>query len=86
MKHTGCLHFITLMNLLHLPTSVNCPQDIISHAIQHPFTGKLLYPYNGACWRYQQDTMLEYMNGWTKYELREIDDTLDQFVEIMREL
>ena len=29
MKHTGCLHFITLMNLLHLPTSVNCPQDII---------------------------------------------------------
>ena len=31
MKHTGYLHFITLMNLLHLPTSVNCPQDIISH-------------------------------------------------------
>ena len=31
MKHTGCLHFITLMNLLHLPTSVNCSQDIISH-------------------------------------------------------
>ena len=31
MKHTGCLHFITLMNLLHLPTSVNCPQDIILH-------------------------------------------------------
>ena len=31
MKHTGCLHFITPMNLLHLPTSVNCPQDIISH-------------------------------------------------------
>ena len=31
MKHIGCLHFITLMNLLHLPTSVNCPQDIISH-------------------------------------------------------
>ena len=31
MKHTGCLHFITLMNLLHLPTSVNCLQDIISH-------------------------------------------------------
>ena len=31
MKHTGCLHFITLMNLLYLPTSVNCPQDIILH-------------------------------------------------------
>ena len=44
------------------------------YAIQHPFTGKLIYPYNGAHWRYQQDAMLEYMNGWTKYELREIDD------------
>ncbi len=44
------------------------------YAIQHPFTGNLIYPYNGAHWRYQQDAMLEYMNGWTKYELREIDD------------
>ena len=44
------------------------------YAIQHPFTGKLIYPYNGAHWRYQQDAMLEYMSGWTKYELREIDD------------
>ena len=34
------------------------------YAIQHPFTGELLYPYNGSCWRYQQDQMLEYMNGW----------------------
>ena len=33
------------------------------YAIQHPFTGKMLYPSNGACWRYQQDTMLEIMNG-----------------------
>ena len=44
------------------------------YAIQHPFTGKLLYPYNGSCWRYQQDTMLEYMNGWAQYELRSLDD------------
>ena len=44
------------------------------YAIQHPFTGKLIYPYNGACWRYQQETMLEYMSGWTKYELRQLDD------------
>ena len=44
------------------------------YAIQHPFTGNLIYPYNGAHWRYQQDAMLEYMNGWTKYELMEIDD------------
>ena len=44
------------------------------YAIQHPFTGKLIYPYNGACWRYQQETMLEYMSGWTNYELRHLDD------------
>ena len=51
------------------------------YAIQHPFTGKLLYPYNGACWRDQQDAMLEYMSGWTKYELRGIDDA-DKRAEI----
>lgn len=44
------------------------------YAIQHPFTGKMLYPSNGACWRYQQDTMLEIMNGWTDYELCDIED------------
>ena len=44
------------------------------YAIQHPFTGKMLYHSNGACWRYQQDTMLEIMNGWTKYELQDLHD------------
>ncbi len=44
------------------------------YAIQHPFTGQLIYPYSGGCWRYQQDTMLEIMNGWTSYELRDMDD------------
>lgn len=44
------------------------------YAIQHPFTGQLIYPYSGGCWRYQQDTMLEIMNGWTSYELRDLDD------------
>jgi site-specific DNA-methyltransferase (adenine-specific) len=44
------------------------------YAIQHPFTGELLYPTNGSCWRYQQDVMLEYMNGWCPYELKDIDD------------
>lgn len=44
------------------------------YAIQHPFTGKMLYPSNGSCWRYQQDLMLEYMSGWCKYELRDLDD------------
>lgn len=44
------------------------------YAIQHPFTGQLLYPSNGACWRYQQDQMLEIMRGWCDYELRDIHD------------
>ena len=44
------------------------------YAIQHPFTGKMLYPSNGSCWRYQQDLMLEYMSGWCQYELRDLDD------------
>lgn len=37
------------------------------YAIQHPFNGKLLYPYRGACWRYQQDQMLEIMQGWCNW-------------------
>ena len=44
------------------------------YAIQHPFTGKLLYPYSGSCWRYQQDKMLDYMNGWCPYVLKDLDD------------
>ena len=44
------------------------------YAIQHPFTGELIYPYASACWRYEQDTMLEIMNGWCRYELRDLHD------------
>lgn len=44
------------------------------YAIQHPFTGKMLYPSNGACWRYQQDQMLDIMRGWCEYELRDLHD------------
>lgn len=44
------------------------------YAIQHPFTGEYLYPSTSACWRYQQDQMLEIMNGWCKYELRDLHD------------
>jgi len=44
------------------------------YAIQHPITGELLYPYNGSCWRYQQDAMFVHMNGWCEYELRDLDD------------
>ena len=44
------------------------------YAIQHPFTGKMLYPSNGACWRYQQKDMLKIMQGWGNYELKDLHD------------
>ena len=44
------------------------------YAIQNPFSGEFMYPSNSACWRYQQDTMLDIMNGWTEYELKDIND------------
>lgn len=44
------------------------------YAIQHPFTGRMLYPSNGACWRYQQDQMLEIMQGWCGYRLADLND------------
>lgn len=44
------------------------------YAIQHPFTGELIYPYQGAHWRYEQSAMLSYMEGWCPYELRDLHD------------
>ena len=44
------------------------------YAIQHPLTGKLLYPNNTAHWRYSQEQMLEYMNGWCEYKLEDLHD------------
>lgn len=44
------------------------------YAIQHPFTGKMLYPANGRCWTFGQEQMLECMNEWCAYELKELDD------------
>ena len=50
------------------------------YAIQHPFTGKMLYPSNGACWRYQQGQMLEIMRRWCGYELRDLNDAHERAV------
>ena len=44
------------------------------YAIQHPFTGELIYPYASACWRYDQDTMFDIMSGWCNYELVDLHD------------
>lgn len=44
------------------------------YAIQHPFTGEMIYPSNSTCWRYQQDEMLRIMQGWCPYELKDLHD------------
>lgn len=44
------------------------------YAIQHPITGEFLYPSSRACWRYAQNQMLEYMNGWCEYMLEDLHD------------
>lgn len=44
------------------------------YAIQHPITGKLLYPPVGRCWSFGQQQMLECMLEWAEYELKIIPD------------
>lgn len=44
------------------------------YAIQNPFTGQLIYPYKGACWPLRQSDMLNIMQGWGKYELKDLKD------------
>lgn len=48
------------------------------YAVQHPFTGKMIYPSRSACWRYQQDMMLEIMNGWCPYKLQDLHDARER--------
>lgn len=50
------------------------------YAIQHPFTGKMLYPANGRCWTFGQEQMLEIMRGWCDYELRDLNDAHERAV------
>lgn len=50
------------------------------YAIQHPVTGKLIYPYNGACWPLRQSDMLLNMSEWGKYELKDLDDAAERAV------
>ena len=44
------------------------------YAIQHPFTGQMIYPTQRRCWTYGQEQMLDYMNEWAPYELRDLYD------------
>ena len=45
------------------------------YAIQHPFTGELLYPTQSAHWKLGQQEVLRVMNQWCPYELRDINDS-----------
>lgn len=44
------------------------------YAIQHPFTGNMIYPYTGAHWTLKQEAILEIMSGWGEYELKDLND------------
>jgi adenine-specific DNA-methyltransferase len=45
------------------------------YAIQHPFTGALIYPPEGCCWRSEKKFMKEWLEGWgSTYEEKWIDD------------
>lgn len=50
------------------------------YAIQHPFTGEMLYPANGRCWTFGQEQMLEIMRGWCDYALKDIDDARERAI------
>lgn len=44
------------------------------YAIQHPFTGELMYPTASRCWSLGQSQMLENLQLWCGYELRDLND------------
>lgn len=44
------------------------------YAIQHPFTGEFIYPYSGAHWAINQENMLNAMQKWAKYTLKDLHD------------
>lgn len=52
--------------------SVSAKQHPGVYGIQHPITGKMMYPGNSANWYYGQNEVLRIMRGWGSYELGEI--------------
>lgn len=44
------------------------------YAIQHPFSGELMYPTTGRCWTLGQEYMLENLNKWSSYKLENLHD------------
>ena len=48
------------------------------YAIQHPITGRLIYPAPGRHWKDEQRQVLAIMNEWASYELVDIHDTKER--------
>jgi DNA modification methylase len=48
------------------------------YAIEHPVTGKRMYPPPGRCWGKAQSWMLEQMSEYAPYELRDIGDEVER--------
>lgn len=44
------------------------------YAIQHPFSGEMMYPTTGRCWSLGQEYMLENLNKWCSYKLENLHD------------
>lgn len=44
------------------------------YAIQHPFTGEMLYPPSRRHWTFGQEQMLDYMKEWCPYKLSNLHD------------
>ncbi|MEG2934672.1 MAG: DNA methyltransferase, partial [Gordonibacter sp.] len=42
--------------------------------IQHPFTGEIMYPPTSSCWRVGQSGLLDILNKWAPFELRDLND------------
>lgn len=56
-----------------------CAPDSIQHqgmvyAIQHPFTGAMMYPPTGSHWRMGQSEILEIMKEWAAYDIKDLHD------------
>lgn len=48
------------------------------YAIQHPFTGELIYPYKGAHWPLLQEKMFEEISKWGEYEYKDLNDAKER--------
>lgn len=60
-------------NIVASAPNANTHQGMV-YAIQNPITGEYCYPPQGRCWSLGQDQMLEAMNKWCEYELRDLHD------------